>query len=366
MEEQNKQVGTGSNQNRLLFYYQPNEHQVSLAEKALLEKAAERWGEKKETNTRQPKAGTMKENIWILSGVILLYAGFGIASGRFVSSQNFAEIVQQIVLTVYLACGMMSVLLLGEIDFSAGSVIAVSGWICEWAMERTGVAVLAGILIGIACGSLIGCLNGYMISFMRIPSYIVTMATMYLGRGIVLAFMNGAPVRMAMIGGNVGEAAVWVIFFVILAVPVIYFVILSRTSFGRDIYAAGRDKAAAGQAGTNTGKVTFCVFVCSGFFASLTGILIMMSGYRFHIDMGMKMEVNTIAAVILGGTSLKGGKGSIFGTLAGVAFVCILNNGIMSLGINPFWGYVAQAILLLAAIYIDSFKSKKLLQAAGN
>lgn len=373
MKEQNGQKKADFNQRRVLFYYQPNEYQIILAEKALLEEPAgypyegeegceEEGDGSKEAN--RPAAGTWKESMWILAGALILYVGFGIAYPGFASSSNFFYILKDILLMTYLAFGTMLVFLLGEIDLSTGSVIAASGCICAGMVERAGVPVYAGMLIGIACGSLLGALNGYVVSSTGTPSYIVTLFTTQLGTGIAYFYIKETPIE-SMIERISGTDVVFLLFPAVFVALAISFLISGRTGFGRYIYAAGRDKTFAGLRGRITKRVTLCVFAWSGFLASLTGVMMLVAGYYPHVNMGVKAQMDAVTAVILGGTGLKGGKGSIYGTLAGVVFVSILDTGIGFLGIDFNWGYVVQTGLVLAAIYIDFLRTRKLSQEAG-
>lgn len=230
----------------------------------------------------------IKNNIGILAGLLILCIALSLLTDKFATTTNFFNIVKQITINLYLACGMTFVILLGGIDLSVGSVIAVAG------------CVSAG-----------------------------------------MATWNSIPVQL---------------FMIIIIIALCSF-ILNRTRLGKHIYAVGGNKTAAEYSGIDTKKVIFFVFAFSGLLASIAGILTCGRTFSATIQMGQSAEMDAIAAVVLGGTSMSGGKGRISGTVIGVLIIGVLNNGMNLLGIDSSWQYIVQGIVILIAVYIDFIRS---------
>ena len=219
-----------------------------------------------------------------------------------------------------------------------------------------------GILIGILCGTLVGALNGIIVSRTTIPAFIVTLATMNIGRGIARIYTHAQTIAVLddpyTFWGMGSILGLPIQLYLIIAVVVLTSFILNRTGLGRHIYATGGNKIASEYSGINVKRVTFFVFVLSGFLASLAGVLTVGRTFTATMIMGDGAEMDAIAAVVLGGTSMSGGKGSISGTVIGVIVIGILKNGMNLLGIDSSWQYVVQGIVILIAVYIDYIKSE--------
>ena len=224
-----------------------------------------------------------------------------------------------------------------------------------------GLPVPVGILIGVFFGTLIGAFNGLVVSRTTIPAFIVTLAAMNIGRGIARIYTHAQTIAVlddAYTFWGMGEIlGLPIQLYLIIAVIIVSSFILNRTKLGRHIYAVGGNKTAAEYSGINVKKVTFFVFAFSGFLASLAGVLTVGRTFTATMIMGDSAEMDAIAAVVLGGTSMSGGKGSISGTVIGVIVIGILKNGMNLLGIDSSWQYVVQGIVILIAVYIDFIKS---------
>lgn len=305
---------------------------------------------------------TIKMNFGILMGLVILCLGLTVATDTFATMTNFFNVVRQITINLYLACGMTFVILLGGIDLSVGSVIAVTGCISAGMVTWLKLPVPAGILIGILCGTLVGAFNGLVVSKTTIPAFIVTLATMNVGRGIARIYTKAQTIAVLDDAytfwgkGNIGGIPVQL--YLIVAVIIVASFLLNRTRFGRHIYATGGNQTAAEYSGINVKKVTFLVFTFSGFLASLAGVLTVGRTFTATMIMGDGAEMDAIAAVVLGGTSMSGGKGSISGTVIGAIVIGVLKNGMNLLGIDSSWQYVVQGIVILIAVYIDYIKSE--------
>ena len=310
----------------------------------------------------QTMKNTVKMNFGILMGLVILCLGRTVLTDKFATVTNFFNVVRQITINLYLACGMTFVILLGGIDLSVGSVIAVTGCVSAGMITWVGLPVPVGILIGILCGTLVGALNGIIVSRTTIPAFIVTLATMNIGRGIARIYTHAQTIAVLddpyTFWGMGSILGLPIQLYLIIAVVVLTSFILNRTGLGRHIYATGGNKIASEYSGINVKRVTFFVFVLSGFLASLAGVLTVGRTFTATMIMGDGAEMDAIAAVVLGGTSMSGGKGSISGTVIGVIVIGILKNGMNLLGIDSSWQYVVQGIVILIAVYIDYIKSE--------
>lgn len=315
----------------------------------------------RKNNVGQSLTRMLKANLGILVGLLILCAGLSVLTDKFATVTNFFNVVRQISINLYLACGMTFIILLGGIDLSVGSVIAISGCVSAGMVTWMGLPVPVGILIGIFFGTMIGVLNGLIVSRTTIPAFIVTLATMNIGRGIARIYTNAQTISVMedayTFWGKGKILGIPVQLFLIIAVVAVCSFILNRTKLGKHIYATGGNKTAAEYSGINTKKVTLFVFIFSGILASLAGILTVGRTFSATMVMGQSAEMDAIAAVVLGGTSMSGGKGSISGTVIGVIIIGVLNNGMNLLGIDSSWQYVVQGIVILIAVYIDFIKS---------
>ncbi len=295
-------------------------------------------------------------------GLVILCAGLSVMTDKFATVTNFFNVVRQITINLYLACGMTFVILLGGIDLSVGSVIAVTGCISAGMITWLGLPVPVGIVVGIFFGLLIGALNGYVVSRTTIPAFIVTLATMNAGRGAARIYTHARTIAVLddsyTFWGMGSIAGIPIQLYLIIAVVILSSYILNRTQMGRHIYATGGNRMAAEYSGINVKKVTLFVFCFSGLLASLAGVLTVGRTFTATMIMGDGAEMDAIAAVVLGGTSMSGGKGSISGTVIGVIVIGVLKNGMNLLGIDSSWQYVVQGIVILIAVYIDFIKSE--------
>ena len=313
-------------------------------------------------NENKNKVINYTQDFGALIALILLMAGISIASPSFRTGANFLSLLRQSSINGLIAFGMTFVILLGGIDLSVGSVIAVTGCVSAGMITWVGLPVPVGILTGILCGTLVGALNGIIISRTTIPAFIVTLATMNIGRGIARIYTHAQTIAVLddpyTFWGMGSILGLPIQLYLIIAVVVLTSFILNRTGLGRHIYATGGNKIASEYSGINVKRVTFFVFVLSGFLASLAGVLTVGRTFTATMIMGDGAEMDAIAAVVLGGTSMSGGKGSISGTVIGVIVIGILKNGMNLLGIDSSWQYVVQGIVILIAVYIDYIKSE--------
>lgn len=290
----------------------------------------------------------------ILCAFIVLFVVLSVASDTFLTADNLMSVVRQASPSLIVAIGMTFVLILGGIDLSVGSVACLSGTMAAGLMTMNGLPVAAAILIALAVGAVIGFVNGIVIAKIKIPAFIVTLALMSTARGLALVYtggraISGVPAEAAQLGrGYIGPIPTPVIFMII--VVVVAWILLSSTKFGRHVFATGGNEECARLSGIKVDITKIIVYTISGLTAGLTGILLTMRLASGQPTLGQGMELDAIAAVVLGGTTLTGGKGFVLGTIIGCLFMQILNNGFNILGVSSFWQQVFTGIILLVAV----------------
>lgn len=308
----------------------------------------------------------VKNHIGIIIALVVICIFLSLTSDAFLSSRNIFNVLRQIAVNVFLACGMTMVIILGGIDLSVGAVIALSGCISASLITNFAVNTYIAMFAGILVGGLIGLINGTIISRTTIPPFIVTLAFMNICRGFARVVVNNKTVAVNdeiynFVGtGYVFGIPIHVIF--IIAIVAIAGFIINRTRFGRNIYAVGGNRTAAIYSGVNTKKVTLLVFTFCGVLSGFAGILSSSRTMVGQYSLGIGAEMDAITAVVLGGTSMAGGVGTIAGTVIGCVIVGVLNNGMNLLGIGSSWQYVVQGIVVLLAVFLDFIKKSGLIK----
>ena len=306
-----------------------------------------------------------KENLGIIVAFLVLCVFLSVfpkTSGSFFTRQNIFNVLRQISTNLFLACGMTMVIILGGIDLSVGSIIALSGCISAGCVARYNLPLPIALLMGLLVGLLVGMLNGAVISKTTIPAFIVTLATMNIAKGLAYVYTGGSPVRVVtkewqfLGAGYVGIFPTPVVILVI--VLIITAIIMNKTKMGRHMYAVGGNQQAAEFSGIKVEKVKFFVHAFSGLMAGLAGIVLASRMYSGQPTAGDGAEMDAIAAVVVGGTSMAGGSGKIGGTIIGGLIIGVLNNGLNLLNVNSFWQYVVKGVVILLAVFLDYFRNK--------
>ena len=306
-----------------------------------------------------------KENLGIIVAFLVLCVFLSVfpkTSGSFFTRQNIFNVLRQISTNLFLACGMTMVIILGGIDLSVGSIIALSGCISAGCVARYNLPLPIALLMGLLVGLLVGMFNGAVISKTTIPAFIVTLATMNIAKGLAYVYTGGSPVRVVtkewqfLGAGYVGIFPTPVVILVI--VLIITAIIMNKTKMGRHMYAVGGNQQAAEFSGIKVEKVKFFVHAFSGLMAGLAGIVLASRMYSGQPTAGDGAEMDAIAAVVVGGTSMAGGSGKIGGTIIGGLIICVLNNGLNLLNVNSFWQYVVKGVVILLAVFLDYFRNK--------
>lgn len=318
------------------------------------------------TSASKNSVSFLKKNLGIVIALFVLCAFLAVnpgTSGMFLTQQNVFNVLRQISSNLFLACGMTMVIILGGIDLSVGAIIALSGCIAAGCVSRYGIPIWVAILIGLFVGLFIGMCNGLVISKTTIPPFIVTLATLNIAKGLAYVYTGGSPVRVVskswqfLGAGYIGMFPVPVV--ILIVVLIVTAIIMNHTKMGRHIYGVGGNVQAAKFSGIQVAKVKFFVHAFSGLMAGLAGVVLASRMYSGQPTAGDGAEMDAIAAVVVGGTSMSGGTGTLGGTMIGALIIGVLNNGLNLLNVNSFWQYVVKGTVILLAVYVDFLKNKR-------
>jgi ribose transport system permease protein len=290
--------------------------------------------------------------------LLVVAAGLAVMSPDFLTVANLLNVMRQVSINALIAFGMTLVILLGGIDLSVGSILALSSVFTATLISR-GTDPVVATLVGIASGAVMGAANGLVIAKGKVAPFIATLGTMTILRGLALVVSNGSPVTginsdfFTMLGGGyVADLIPIPVIWMALMFAVMWFV-LKKTVFGRHVYAVGGNEEASRLSGVSVDRVKIWVYTLSGAMSAMAGIILTSRLNSAQPTAGAGYELDAIAAVVLGGTSLTGGRGWIFGTLVGALLIGVLNNGLNLLGVSSFYQQVIKGVVILLAVLID-------------
>ncbi len=296
----------------------------------------------------------------IVFGIICLI--ISLITPQFLTISNLTIIVTQVSINALLAFGVTFVIITGGIDLSLGSIVAVSGVTSAMLAHPDSYPVLIPIIMGLLAGLLMGAFNGFIITKSKIAPFIVTLGTMTIGRGLALILSDGRPVSNLSDSFNyLGSGTVLgipVLILIFILVFALCSIILSKTILGRYIYAIGGNEQAARASGINIDRVKLSVYSISGLLAGLAGILLASRITTGQPNAGAGFELDAIAAVVIGGTSTAGGRGTMAGTLIGVLLIGVINNGLDLLNVTSYYQQVVMGIIIIGAVVLDSLNQK--------
>ena len=307
-----------------------------------------------------------KDNIGIIIALLVMcifLVVFPTTRATFLTPKNVFNILRQNASNLFLATGMTMVIILGGIELSVGSVIALSGVVAAGCVINFGLPEIVGFLAAIGVGALVGMFNGFVICKTDIPPFIVTLASMNITKGIALVLTGGSPIRCMTDtfkfpgAGYVGPVPTPVILMIIVFIIAAF--MINRTQLGRHIYAVGGNAQAAKFSGINVQKVKFIVYTYTGIMSGIAGLVVASRLYSGQPTAGDGAEMDAIAAVVVGGTSMSGGSGRLCGFLIGVLIIGVLNNGLNLLGVDSNWQYIVKGLVILLAVYVDFIRNKK-------
>ncbi len=303
------------------------------------------------TTTLKTLAGELRA-VWmlVLVGVVL-----SIASPVFLTSTNLLNVGLATSVVALLAIGQTYVIVLAEIDLSVGAALGFSAVVAALVLRHHGL--LLGLAAGLASGVVIGLVNGLLVTRTRMPSFIATLAMMSILSGLTLQISSGDPVPVTSYSfQGIGQdyvAGVPVPVWLMLISYLVFGVVLARTGYGRFVYATGDNLEAARLSGIRTQRVKIIAFAVSGLLAALGGFILTARLSTAEPTAGTGYELESIAAVIIGGTSLAGGRGKLLGTLVGALVLGVIDNGMNLLDVSPFLQDVVKGLVILLAVYFD-------------
>ena len=300
--------------------------------------------------------------------LVLLVLALGVISPEFRTGGNFLNLLRQASFNGLIAFGMTLVILSDGIDLSVGSVFALSSIICA-ELIMMGVPAYFAVLLALIAGTVLGFVSGLLVTKGRLQPFIATLITMTAYRGLAYIITDGKPVsrlaESAMSGsyffkvlgkGNLllfDSVKIPIPALILLAAFAILWFVLHKTTFGRRIYATGSNAKCANLVGVNTARIKMACYSISGFLASLAGMMMISRVNSAQPNLAVGYELDAIAAVALGGTSMSGGRGRIAGTIAGVLIIAVLNNGLNILGVSSYYQDVIKAGVILIAVLSD-------------
>lgn len=295
--------------------------------------------------------------------LILLILVLSVASPTFRTAVNMINVARQVSINMIIACAMTMVLIIGGIDLSVGAIMALSGMVSAY-LSLSGVPFAVCLLAGLAAGAAAGLIDGVILAHTHLPPFIVTYAVQNILRGMVYVITGAGTIRLTSRayldfgGASLGFVPLPVLYMAL--VVLLSSLILSRSRLGRHMYAAGGNLKAAIFSGIHTKKITLLIYTASGICAGFAGMVLTSRNSSMQPAVGNGAEMDAIAAVVLGGTSMAGGRGAIAGTVLGAFIIGFINNGLNMLKMDSFYQYICKGIVILIAVYMDDYKNKKL------
>ena len=291
-----------------------------------------------------------------LIGLILLCVVISCIAPRFLSITNILNVFTQVSVNAIIAVGMCFVILTGGIDLSVGSTLAITGAVAATLAQKN-VNVFVILIAVLIIGGLIGWFNGIIVAKGKIQAFIVTLATMTVFRGVTYVYTDGTPIsglgsNFTVIGNGALARNTSTCYYNIIVVLVAWY-ILSQTRYGRYVYAVGGNEDSARLSGINTDKIKSLVYVLCGATAALSAVVVTSRIGSASPNAGTGFELDAIAAVVLGGTSLSGGEGSVIGTIIGAMIIGVLNNGLNLMNVSPFYQLIVKGFVILLAVMLD-------------
>lgn len=307
-----------------------------------------------------------------LIALFILCLGLALMTDNFMTTDNFWNVMRQISVNVCISVGMTLVILTAGIDLSVGSILAFCGAVTAGLLSNgisipainlfIGFTVLGAVLAGLFVGGGLGFINGYAITKFTVPPFVATLAMLTMARGFTMLWTKGHPISgLGETFGFLGTGwflgipmPVWISGIVVVTA----IVLTGKTRFGRYIYAIGGNENASLLSGIPIAKVKIWVYALAGILAAVGGILVTARLDSAQPNAGFSYELDAIAAVVIGGTSLSGGRGTILGTVLGAIIIGVLNNGLILMSVSPFWQQVIKGLVILLAVIIDKSNQK--------
>ncbi|MFG2669602.1 substrate-binding domain-containing protein [Streptomyces sp. NPDC048445] len=296
-----------------------------------------------------------------LTALVVLLLAMSLLSGDFLTTQNLLNVGVQAAVTAILAFGVTFVIVSAGIDLSVGSVAALSATVLAWSATSAGMPVVLAVLLAVATGIACGFVNGALVAYGKLPSFIATLAMLSIARGLSLVISQGSPIAfpdsVSTLGDTLGG---WlpVPVIVMIAMGLITALVLARTYLGRSMYAIGGNEEAARLSGLRVKKQKLAIYALSGLFAAVAGIVLASRLTSAQPQAAQGYELDAIAAVVIGGASLAGGVGKASGTLIGALILAVLRNGLNLMSVSAFWQQVVIGVVIALAVLLDTLRRK--------
>lgn len=303
----------------------------------------------------------------------LMVIALAFMTDKFFTVDNSLNVLRQICANLCLSIGMTIIILSGGIDLSVGSMLALSGAVAAGLLKNgivipstdvfIEVTVSGAILAGLLVGTALGWFNGLVITRFKLPPFVATLGMLSIARGLTMLWTGGFPItRLGDSFGFMGSGhfigipmPVWIS----AALIAVFVVLMKRTRFGRNVYAVGGNEKAATLSGLNVNRIKLLVYTLGGLLSGVAGLLVTARLDSATPNAGLSYELDSIAAVVIGGTSLNGGRGSIMGTVLGCLIIGVLNNGLVLLEVSPFWQQVIKGAVILVAVAVDKMGQRR-------
>lgn len=300
----------------------------------------------------------LKGNSGIIAVLVIISVILSFASPVFLTTDNLLSVLRQVSNNMYLALGMTLVIILGGIDLSVGTCVAMCGTLTAGLMVNQGMPMVPAIAVGLLLGTLAGFLNGLIIATFKVPAFIVTMSMMNVAKGVAYIYSGGRSIRVSNdvftgigTGKLFGVLPLPVVYMIVLII--IFIVVLNKTKFGTYIFAIGGNRESARLSGVPIKKVEIAVFTISGFLAAFAGIVLSARMYSGQPGVGEGYELDAIAACTIGGVSTTGGVGTVPGVLVGVLVFELMKVALQFMNVNSSYTYIVQGLVIIVAVAID-------------
>lgn len=297
----------------------------------------------------------------LFSALVILSIYFVIFAPNFATTTNIIDILRQMSMIAIISIGMTFIIITGEIDLSVGSLVAASSAIFGYLVIIMGLNIWLAFPVTL----IVGAISGFIVAFLRnkyaVPSFITTLGLLSIWRGVAYLLTDGSPLSpfpesFSFLGsGFIGPIPVSV--FIMLVLFIVFYYVMRKTTFGRYVYATGSNLKAAQLSGIPVHKVKIAVFVITGLLTSFAGIILTSRLMSSTPTVANGWELDAIAAVIVGGTSLFGGRGSLLGTFLGALFIAVLSNGMVLLGVSPYLQLVIKGSIIVLAVFLTAIQT---------
>ena len=307
-----------------------------------------------------------KRNIGTILGLLILIVIVSFATPKFLTSSNMLNLFKANSVNAIISCGMLMAILMGEIDISVGSTVGLSAVIAASTLTKLGFPIPVVVVLTILTGGLVGLVNGFSISYLQVPAFVATLATQCIGRGLTEIITGGITIRIrndvytSLGNSTIGTVSITIIYAAIILI--LTWFLLNRTRFGYYVYALGGNKLAAQYSGVNVKFYNMFPYVLIGLFSGLGGMIWSARLGSAAAMLGSGFEMDAIAAVVIGGTSMSGGVGTVGGTLIGVLIIGVITNGLNLMGINAFWQDVLKGVIIMAAVIFDVMRKRNVVK----